>query len=61
MTETPAQFAARACAWLAENMPGIAPANPPGVDRGAARSWHRARELQKRHYEGGIAGICFPR
>ena len=24
-------------------------------------SWQRARELQKRLYEGGFAGICFPR
>ena len=24
-------------------------------------SWLRARELQKTLYEGGFAGICFPR
>lgn len=24
-------------------------------------AWLRARELQKRLYDGGFAGICFPR
>ncbi|MBV8347773.1 MAG: acyl-CoA dehydrogenase family protein [Mycolicibacterium sp.] len=61
MTETPAEFAARARAWLAENMPPVDPADPPLADRGAESAWQRARELQKRLYEGGFAGICFPR
>ena len=61
MTETPAEFAARARAWLAENMPPVDPADPPVADRGAESAWQRARELQKRLYEGGFAGICFPR
>ena len=61
MSETPSEFAARARAWLAENMPGIDPADPPVVDRGSGSAWQRARELQKRLYEGGFAGICFPR
>ncbi|ORW12169.1 acyl-CoA dehydrogenase family protein [Mycobacterium kyorinense] len=55
------QFRARARAWLAENMPRIDPACPPAAHRDDERSWRRARELQKRLYEGGFAGICFPR
>ncbi|BBZ14193.1 acyl-CoA dehydrogenase [Mycobacterium branderi] len=56
-----AQFAGRARAWLADNMPRIDPANPPFADRGQEASWQRARELQRRLYDGGFAGICFPR
>ena len=54
-------FRARARAWLAENMPPIDPAHPPAAHRDEERCWLRARELQKRLYEGGFAGICFPR
>lgn len=60
-TETPAEFAARARIWLAENMPRIDPAQPPEADRGEVQPWLRARELQKILYKGGFAGICFPR
>ncbi|HZQ33612.1 MAG TPA: acyl-CoA dehydrogenase family protein, partial [Mycobacterium sp.] len=42
-------------------MPLIDPNDPPGADRGEEAPWHRAKELQKRLYEGGFAGICFPR
>ncbi|BBY04955.1 acyl-CoA dehydrogenase family protein [Mycobacterium noviomagense] len=59
--ESVAQFRARARAWLAANMPRIDPASPPAANRDDERSWQRARELQKRLYEGGFAGICFPR
>lgn len=55
------QFRARARAWLAGNMPRIDPASPPAAHRDDERCWRRARELQKRLYEGGFAGICFPR
>ncbi|WP_375485009.1 acyl-CoA dehydrogenase family protein [uncultured Mycobacterium sp.] len=55
------QFRARARAWLAASMPRIDPASPPAANRDDERSWQRARELQKRLYEGGFAGICFPR
>ncbi|MGV0834616.1 acyl-CoA dehydrogenase family protein [Mycolicibacterium thermoresistibile] len=61
INETAEEFAARARVWLAENMPRIDPDNPPDADRGAEQPWLRARELQKRLYEGGFAGICFPR
>ncbi|BBZ51718.1 acyl-CoA dehydrogenase family protein [Mycobacterium heidelbergense] len=61
MTESVAEFAARARAWLADNMPAIDPESPPPAPRDDQRSWDRARELQKRLHEGGFAGICFPR
>ncbi len=54
------EFATRARAWLADNMPAIDPESPPAAPRDDERSWNRARELQKRLYEGGFAGICFP-
>ena len=41
-------------------MPRIDPDNPPEADRGEDAPWQRARELQKKLYEGGFAGICFP-
>jgi alkylation response protein AidB-like acyl-CoA dehydrogenase len=59
--ESVEQFRARARAWLADNMPRIDPASPPAMYRDDERCWQRARELQKRLYEGGFAGICFPR
>lgn len=60
-SESVAEFAARARAWLADNMAAIDPESPPPAPRDDERSWMRARELQKRLYEGGFAGICFPR
>lgn len=60
-TESVDEFAARARAWLAENMPRVDPENPPFSVRAEQASWDRAKELQKRLYEGGFAGICFPR
>ena len=60
-TESVADFASRARVWLADNMPAIDPDSPPAAPRDDERSWQRARELQKRLYQGGFAGICFPR
>ena len=60
-TESVAEFATRARKWLADNMPPIDPDFPPAAPRDDERAWNRARELQKRLYEGGFAGICFPR
>jgi alkylation response protein AidB-like acyl-CoA dehydrogenase len=61
MAESVAEFAQRARAWLAENMPLIAdPANPPFADRGEGDSWQHVRQLQRRLFDGGFAGICFP-
>ncbi|MGP4053217.1 acyl-CoA dehydrogenase family protein [Mycobacterium sp. 4D054] len=59
--ETVDEFAARARAWLAENMPRIDPDNPPFSVRAEQSSWDRAKDLQRRLHEGGFAGICFPR
>ena len=62
MTESVADFAQRARTWLADSMPRIADsANPPFADRGEAASWQHVRQLQRRLYDGGFAGICFPR
>lgn len=60
-TESVEEFASRARKWLAENMPSIDPDNPPDADRGEEGPWLRARELQKKLWDGGFAGICFPR
>src|SRR5271168_5508468 len=59
--ESVAEFAARARAWLADSMPVVDPDSPPAAPRDDEHAWQRARELQKRLYEGGFAGICFPR
>lgn len=59
--ESVAAFAARARAWLPDNMPAIDRESPPAAPRDDERAWRRARELQKRLYDGGFAGICFPR
>ena len=60
-TESVDEFAARARKWLAENMPTIDPDDPPDVDRGEDGPWLQARELQRKLWDGGFAGICFPR
>jgi alkylation response protein AidB-like acyl-CoA dehydrogenase len=58
--ESVAAFAERARAWLPQAMPSIDPHNPPYADRGDEASWRHVRELQRRLYDGGFAGICFP-
>lgn len=42
-------------------MPRLDPDDPAGMVRDTEQSWLRARELQKSLYDGGFAGICFPR
>jgi len=59
-TESVAAFAERARRWLADTMPRIDPQDPPFADRGDEASWQHVRELQRRLYDGGFAGICFP-
>jgi alkylation response protein AidB-like acyl-CoA dehydrogenase len=60
--ETVESFRLRARAWLAENMPRLPEATeevaPEGDDDAA---WVRARELQRMLWDGGFAGICYPR
>jgi alkylation response protein AidB-like acyl-CoA dehydrogenase len=58
--ESVAAFAERARTWLADAMPRIDPLDPPFADRGEEESWRHVRELQRRLYDGGFAGICFP-
>ncbi|MDT5142986.1 MAG: hypothetical protein QOI79_2340 [Mycobacterium sp.] len=61
ITESAAAFAERARAWLAATMPRIDdPNDPPYADRGDEESWQHVRALQRRLYDGGFAGICFP-
>jgi alkylation response protein AidB-like acyl-CoA dehydrogenase len=59
-SESVAAFAERARTWLADTMPRIDPNDPPYADRGHEASWQHVRELQRRLYDGGFAGICFP-
>lgn len=59
--ETVEEFRSRARSWLAANMPRFEPGQAALLQRDAEASWQRARELQKTLYEGGFAGICFPR
>ncbi len=59
--ETVAEFRSRARAWLAKNMPRLDSNDAMILQRDGTASWQRARELQKNLYEGGFAGICFPR
>jgi alkylation response protein AidB-like acyl-CoA dehydrogenase len=42
-------------------MPTVDMDNPPALARDTDAAWQRARELQRRLYDGGFAGICFPR
>jgi len=59
--ETVEEFRSRAKSWLAANMPRLEPGQAALLERDAEASWQRARELQKTLYDGGFAGICFPR
>ena len=54
-------FGSRARAWLAANMPRLDREKAALLERDELPSWLRARELQKVLYDGGFAGLCFPR
>ncbi|OBH25051.1 acyl-CoA dehydrogenase [Mycobacterium sp. E342] len=60
-SESVEEFQGRAKAWLAENLPRLDSGDAMVLQRDSLTSWQRARELQKRLYDGGFAGICFPR
>jgi alkylation response protein AidB-like acyl-CoA dehydrogenase len=61
-TESVAEFQQRARTWLAENMARVPDdASDLPVHRDEDASWRRARELQRKLFDGGFAGICFPR
>lgn len=55
------EFAASAHDWLAANMPRLDSQHTPRNGRDDDGAWQRARQLQRRLYDGGFAGICFPR
>lgn len=57
MSETIEEFRLRAREWLAATMPRVADA--PELEDEAA--WQRTRELQGILYDGGFAGICYPK
>jgi alkylation response protein AidB-like acyl-CoA dehydrogenase len=63
-TEDVESFRLRARAWLADSMPRLNPNEDGSMEAVFARGdaiWPRARELQRMLYDGGFAGICFPR
>lgn len=53
-----ASYRRRCREWLRDNLPLAADARKDISDE---ERWARARELQKILYDGGFAGICFPR
>jgi len=62
--ETPEEFRARARAWVENNLPpleGHAEAGLAVDDDEELRQVARSRELQQKIYEGGFAGIRYPR
>jgi len=61
MTEDVESFRLRARQWLAANMPRLAPGEDGTLTEISDDKWPRARELQRLLYEGGFAGICYPR
>ncbi|MFI1293304.1 acyl-CoA dehydrogenase family protein [Streptomyces sp. NPDC020792] len=54
-------FRLRARAWLAENVPRLDPDAVPPLPGDDDEEWVKTRELQKKLYAGGFAGICFPK
>jgi alkylation response protein AidB-like acyl-CoA dehydrogenase len=55
-------FRLRAREWLAAHMPRLAPGDSGTLEGGIDDDrWPRARELQRLLWEGGFAGICYPR
>lgn len=59
--ESVEEFRGRARSWLAANLPRLDPDNPAIRTRDGEDTWARARELQRILWDGGFAGICFPR
>jgi len=54
-------FRLRARAWLAANMPRLAPDAPPPDRAEDDETWVRDKKLQRKLWDGGFAGICFPK
>lgn len=60
MTETVESFRERARAFLAEAMPRLEGSAGQPRGRRSEGFYERARELQRRLWDGGFAGICWP-
>ncbi len=60
-TETVEEFRLRVREWLAANMPLLAPDAPPPDRAEDDETWARDKELQRMLWDGGLAGICFPK
>lgn len=58
--ESVEEFRVRVREWLPENLPWLSPEHV-AAPRDSDELWARARELQATIYNGGFAGICFPR
>jgi alkylation response protein AidB-like acyl-CoA dehydrogenase len=54
-------FRRRARAWLADTMPVLAPDAPPPARAEDEETWVRDKELQRKLWDGGFAGVCFPK
>ena len=52
-------FRLRARAWLAENLPKQS--EGPGWIADDTKRWQHARDLQRKLFDGGFAGVCFPK
>ncbi len=52
-------FQLRARAWLAENLPKQS--EGPGWIADDTKRWQHARDLQRKLFDGGFAGVCFPK
>src|SRR6266702_2786362 len=61
MTEDVESFRLRAREWLAATMPRLAPGEDGTLTEISDDKWPRARELQRLLWDGGFAGICYPR
>jgi alkylation response protein AidB-like acyl-CoA dehydrogenase len=61
VAESVEELRSRARSWLAANLPRLDPDSPAIRTRDGEDTWARARELQKTLWDGGFAGICFPR
>ncbi|MEV0852095.1 acyl-CoA dehydrogenase family protein [Nocardia fluminea] len=54
------EFRVRARRWLSGNLTP-APPNQHGETGKSEASWQRAKQLQRILYDGGFAGICYPK
>ena len=64
-TEDVESFRLRAREWIAANLPRLPEqaSAPDSEGRGVVddAAWLRAREIQRLLFDGGFAGICYPR